>query len=206
VPPYHCLVSEKFDIKKELRQLYAPRAGDWSLVEVPPQQFLMVDGAGDPNTAPAYAAAVEALFGLSYAIKFASKAAGRDFVVAPLEGLWTADDPGSFVRNDRAHWHWTMMIAQPDWVTASDVDSARAAKGIHAPQLESLSEGRSLQVLHVGPYSEEAPTLARLHDEIMPTRSLTFNGAHHEIYLGDPRRVAPEKLRTVLRQPVRDVS
>ena len=203
MPPYHCLVAEKFDLKKQLREFYAPRAGDWAFVEVPAQQFLMVDGVGDPNTSPAYTAAVEALYGLAYAIKFASKAAGRDFVVAPLEGLWTSDDPSSFVRDDRSQWRWTMMIAQPDWVSASDVDSARAAKGITAPRLETLSEGRSLQVLHVGPYSAEAPTLARLHDEIMPAHSVTFNGPHHEVYLGEPRRVAPEKLRTVLRQPVR---
>jgi hypothetical protein len=199
-------VSEKYDIKKELRDLYAARAGDWHEIEVPVQQFLMVDGEGDPNTAPSYAAAVEALYGLSYAIKFASKASGRDFVVAPLEGLWTSDDPGSFIRDDRTQWRWTMMIAQPHWITAADVDSARLAKGITAPRLESLDEGRSLQVLHVGPYSAEAPTLARLHDEVMPARSLTFAGPHHEVYLGDPRRVAPEKLRTVLRQPVRAVS
>jgi len=195
----------KFDIKKELRALYSPRAGDWAFVEIPPQQFLMVDGHGDPNTSPLYPAAVEALYGLSYAIKFASKAAGRDYVVAPLEGLWDSDVADAFVRNDRALWRWTMMIAQPDWITPEAVHAARAAKGIAAPRLESLSEGRSLQILHVGPYADEAPTLARLHDEVMPANGVTFNGRHHEVYLGDPRKVAPEKLRTVLRQPVRAV-
>ena len=196
---------DKFDVKKELRALYAPRAGDWSFVDVPPQQFLMVDGHGDPNTSPLYPAAVEALYGLSYAIKFASKAAGHDYVVAPLEGLWSSDVADAFVRGDRSLWHWTMMIAQPEWITDEAVGTARTAKGITAPRLETLSEGRSLQILHVGPYADEAPTLARLHNEVMPSVSVTFNGRHHEVYLGDPRKVAPEKLRTVLRQPVRAV-
>jgi len=193
----------KFDVKKELRTLYAPRAGDWAFVDVAPQQFLMVDGHGDPNTSPLYPAAVEALYGLSYAIKFASKAAGRDFVVAPLEGLWHSDVADAFVLGDRTLWRWTMMIAQPDWITPQAVDAARTAKNITAPRLERLNEGRALQILHIGPYVDEAPTLARLHTEVMPQHGVTFNGRHHEVYLGDPRRVAPEKLRTVLRQPVR---
>lgn len=196
---------DKFDVKKKLRALYAPRAGDWSFVDVPPQQFLMVDGHGDPNTSPLYPAAVEALYALSYAIKFASKAAGHDYVVAPLEGLWSSDVADAFVRGDRSLWHWTMMIAQPEWITDEAVGTARTAKGITAPRLETLSEGRSLQILHVGPYADEAPTLARLHNEVMPSEGVTFNGRHHEVYLGDPRKVAPEKLRTVLRQPVRAV-
>jgi len=193
----------KFDVKKDLRALYAPRAGGWSFVEVPSQQFLMVDGHGDPNTSPLYPAALEALYGLSYSIKFASKTAGRDYVVAPLEGLWDSDVADAFVRGDRALWRWTMMIAQPDWITEKAVEAARAAKGITAPRLETLSEGRSLQVLHIGPYADEAPTLAQLHNEVMPAEGVTFNGRHHEVYLSDPRKVAPEKLRTVLRQPVR---
>ena len=193
----------KFDVKKELRTLYAPRAGDWAFVDVAPQQFLMVDGHGDPNTSPLYPAAVEALYGLSYSIKFASKAAGRDFVVAPLEGLWHSDVADAFVLGDRTLWRWTMMIAQPDWITPQAVDAARTAKKITAPRLERLNEGRALQILHAGPYADEAPTLARLHNEVMPQHGVTFNGRHHEVYLGDPRRVAPEKLRTVLRQPVR---
>ncbi|MGR0319727.1 GyrI-like domain-containing protein [Agromyces sp. ZXT2-3] len=205
-------VPAKYDVKRAHREFYAPAARDWVLVDVPPMQYLAVDGRGDPNTAPAYAEAVEALYGVAYTVKFASRrSSGRDFAVAPLEGLWWADDPAAFVAGDRDAWNWTMLISQPDWideaVVAAAVDAVRA-KGRGSPSLDALrlttvTEGPSAQVLHVGSYADEAPTLARLHDEWMPARGLTFNGPHHEVYLGDPRRTAPEKLKTVLRQPVR---
>ncbi|GAA1059943.1 GyrI-like domain-containing protein [Agromyces bracchium] len=204
---------EKYDVKRAHRELYAPSSKDFVLVEVPPMQYLAVDGHGDPNTTPAYAEAVEALFGVAYAVKFASKKGlGRDFTVAPLEGLWWADDPSAFAANDRAAWNWTMLIAQPDWIdeaaVAAGVEATRA-KGRGSPSLDALrlmrlTEGMSAQILHLGPFADEAPTLARLHHEWMPKHGLTFNGPHHEVYLSDPRRTAPEKLRTVLRQPVRE--
>ena len=203
---------EKYDVKRARRDLYAPSATDFAFVDVPPMQYLAVDGQGDPNRAPAYAEAVEALFGVAYALKFAGRSTlGRDVVVAPLEGLWWADDPGAFTTNDRDAWNWTLLVNQPDWVdddaVAASVDAVRAKRGatpsLGALRLRRLDEGRAVQILHVGSYADEAPTLARLHDEWMPQHGVAFNGPHHEIYLSDARRTAPEKLRTVLRQPVR---
>lgn len=181
-----------FDLKNEHRTLYAPSAKDFTLVDVPPLNYLMVDGEGDPNTAPAYREAVEALYRASYG---ARKAAGRKHVVAPLEGLWWADDLSVFTARDKGAWQWTMMIAQPDFVTPDMVD-------LSVVRFERFEEGRCAQILHVGSYDDEAPTLARLHDEWLPANGLRERGKHHEIYLGDPRKTAPEKLRTVLRQPV----
>lgn len=209
----------KYDLKREHPELYAPPSKEFAIVEVPPMRCLAVDGHGDPNTATSYRDAVEALFGVAYAVKFASKRGlGRDFVVAPLEGLWWADDPGAFVARDKGAWNWTMLIAQPDWIDADAVAAgveavrSKAAKASSSPnpaldvlRLQRLHEGLSAQILHIGSYDDETPTLARLHDEWMPQHGLTFNGPHHEVYLGDPRRTAPEKLRTVLRQPVRPV-
>jgi len=200
----------KYDVKKEHPALYSPSSKTFSDVVVPPLQYLVVEGTGDPNTAPAYAAAIEALFSTSYTLKFASKARGRDYVVAPLEALWTADDPTAFVSRDKTSWQWTALINQPDWITGDDVAAALETAAAKRPnpalsltRLITLDEGRSIQILHVGSYDDEGPTLARLHDEFMPQNGLTFAGLHHEIYLNDARRTAPEKLRTVLRQPVR---
>ena len=209
--------NEKYDVKREHPELYAPSAKEFAIVDVPGMRYLAVDGHGDPNTAARYRDAVEALFGVAYAVKFASKRMlGRDFVVAPLEGLWWAEDQGAFVARDKGAWSWTLLIAQPDWIdddavgAAIDAVRAKSAKagGRENPaldelRLEHLHEGPSAQILHVGSYDDEAPTLARLHDEWMPQQGLTFNGLHHEVYLSDARRTAPEKLRTVLRQPVR---
>lgn len=200
---------EKFDPKHAYRELYAPPR-EFVFVDVPEFLYLAVDGHGDPNTAPAYADALEALYAVAYAIKFASKRAGRDFVVGPLEGLWRADDETAFVGRRKAEWSWTMLIVQPEWIGPTDVAEAIAAVGAKTSpaSLELVrplryAEGRCVQILHVGSYDDETPTLARLHDEFMPEHGLTFNGDHHEIYLSDPRRTAPDKLRTVLRQPVR---
>ncbi|GGI43881.1 hypothetical protein BCL57_000183 [Agromyces flavus] len=202
---------EKVDLKRIYRELYAPSARDFTLVEVPPMRYLAIDGHGDPNTAPAYAEAVEALYAVAYAVKFRSKRElGRDFVVGPLEGLWRADDPATFVTREKSAWDWTMLIAQPDWIDEALVADAIAAArakgdrpGLDLVELRELDEGSAVQILHLGSYDDEGPTLARLHDEWMPQHGLTFAGDHHEIYLSDPRRTAPEKLKTVLRQPVR---
>ncbi|PWC06074.1 GyrI-like domain-containing protein [Mycetocola zhujimingii] len=202
---------DKYDVKVALKELYSPSSKDFSLVDVPQMHYLAIDGHGDPNTSPEYAAAIEALYPVAYALKFGSKKElGRDFVVAPLEGLWRADDPAVFTQRQKDAWDWTMMISLPDWITAEMTDAAITAmktkKGIPAVdqlRLLELAEGTSVQILHIGSYDDEAPTLAKLHDEFMPTNGLTFNGDHHEIYLSDPRRTAPEKLKTILRQPVR---
>ena len=202
---------DKVDFVKANRSLYsAPRDG-FVLVDVPPMRYLAVDGAGDPNTVPAYREAVEALYGAAYTLKFMSRAeAGRDYVVPPLEGLWWADDMADFAARRKDAWSWTMMIAVPGFVSAelarAAIDTARDRKRLPASALVRyvlLEEGRAVQTLHVGPYDTEGPLLARLHDEYLPAAGLVETGHHHEIYLGDPRRSAPERLRTLLRQPVK---
>ena len=203
---------DNFDIKKAHRDLYAPKPGEWHVVEVPELSFLQVDGHGDPNTTPAYIAAVEALFTLSYAVRaIAKRDLARVHTVGPLEGLWSADDPAAFVARDKSAWDWTMLISQPAWITDDMVAEARQrAARKNLPALDRVrfapyTEGTSVQILHVGSYDDEAPALARLHDEYLPSNGLTFNGRHHEVYLSDPRRTEAAKLRTVLRQPVRPV-
>ncbi len=197
---------DKVDLRAERRDLYAPKPGAFSIVEVPAFGFLAVDGRGDPNTAPEYASAVAALYAASYAAKFLSKGElGRDYVVLPLEGLWRSEGHDF---SDRAAWGWTMMIRQPDWLDTAMLGEAlrrAGAKGHAAVELrvQDYEEGLSVQTLHLGGYDAEAPTIARLHDEFLPAEGLEETGDHHEIYLSDPRRVAPEKLRTILRQPVR---
>lgn len=200
----------KIDFRKSLRQLYAAPVGRFAVVDVPAMQFVKIDGRGDPNREPDYKRSVEWLYSVSYAMKFAAKArSGSDYVVPPLEGLWWADDPADFVKRRKDRWQWTMMIMAPDLVDQPLFESALAKTGKKLgdpPQtlrLESLEEGRCLQTLHVGSYDDEGPILARLHDEVMPAQGYTFAGPHHEIYLSDPRRTAPGRLKTILRQPVR---
>ncbi|GGS33165.1 GyrI-like domain-containing protein [Actinokineospora fastidiosa] len=201
---------EKYDIKKAHKDLYSPSSRDFTVVEVPELRYIAVDGRGDPNTSPAYANAVEALYTVAYTAKFAAKATGRDFVVGPLEGLWRADDPSMFTARRKESWQWTMLISMPAWITDDMVHSAidTAARKKDLPALGdvrplTLAEGTCVQILHIGPYDDETPTLDRLHNRFLPENGLTFNGDHHEIYLSDARRTPPEKLRTVLRQPVR---
>ncbi|MGO4737146.1 GyrI-like domain-containing protein [Bosea sp. 2KB_26] len=200
----------KIDFKNALRPLYDPPTGHFALVDVRQMPFVKVNGEGDPNTAPAYRSAIEWLYGVSYAMKFAAKAElGTDYVVPPLEGLWWADDPRSFITRQKNQWRWTMMIMVPDFVTHDMFEKAvmkMGGKFGQPPQSlrhESYAEGLSLQTLHVGSYDEEGPALARLHDEVMPGKGMTFNGPHHEIYLSDPRRTEAGRLKTVLRQPVK---
>ncbi|MCC3298004.1 GyrI-like domain-containing protein [Arthrobacter sp. zg-Y916] len=199
----------KYDVKKAERELYAP-GRTFTLVEVPTQQFLAVDGHGNPNTSPEYAAALEALYSVGYTLKFSvRRRTGQDAVVGPLEGLWRADNPEVFVQGNKDSWDWTMLISQPEWISqemaAEAAAEVRVKKGLDTGKIRwlELEEGLSVQVLHVGSYDDEAPVLARLHHEFMPSNQLDFNGDHHEIYLSDPRRTAPEKLKTILRQPVR---
>ncbi|KAA9143504.1 hypothetical protein F6B41_20890 [Microbacterium lushaniae] len=203
-------MTEKIDLKKTLDSYRATR-GEFRIVDVPDLQYLMIDGHGDPNTSPAYAEALEALYPVAYKLKFASKRElGRDYVVPPLEGLWWADDMAAFTASrDKSQWDWTMMLLVPDWIEAGMVADAVAQAGAKAPparladvRLEGLSEGRCVQTLHVGSFDDEAPVLARMHEEFIPAQGLRVAGRHHEIYFSDFRTVAPEKLRTILRQPV----
>ena len=201
---------EKTDFRKTLKHLYQPSTKDFTTVEVPVMQFAKIDGAGNPNTSAEYAHAVQWLYSVSYPLKFMSKKElGKDYTVPPLEGLWWAEDMASFVSGDKDKWLWTMMIMQPDWITAemfaAAVDKARAKLGDPPAslRLEFFDEGLSVQIMYIGAYADEGPTIARLHNEFMPAHGLTENGHHHEIYLGDPRKTPPEKLKTVIRQPVR---
>ncbi|MBV1926734.1 MAG: GyrI-like domain-containing protein [Rhodobacteraceae bacterium] len=211
---------EKLDFKKRDKAYYSGKQGRWDRLNVPLMTYLMIDGQGDPDT-PDYARAISALYPLAYGVKGTYKAKNSDFVVPPLEAVWSADDFTAFVRNDRAAWRWTAMIRMPDDVNVQVFESVRAialdklarkpnaptdAKTMLSVRLDSLEEGDSLQTLHIGPYSEETPVLADLHDTLMPKLGLTFGSAHHEIYLSDPRRVAPDRLRTILRQPVRPIT
>lgn len=201
----------KIDFKKTLDGYQAKR-GEFRIVEVPELQYLMIDGHGDPNTSTAYADALAALYPVAYALKFASaRGLGRDYVVPPLEGLWWADDMDAFtVSLDKSRWDWTMMLLVPDWIDRAMADAAVASVRTKTPpparlgevRLQALSEGLCVQTLHVGPFDEEAGVLERMHDAFIPGRGLRMVGRHHEIYLSDARRVAPEKLRTILRQPV----
>ncbi|WP_406249700.1 GyrI-like domain-containing protein [Microbacterium sp. M] len=203
-------MTEKIDFKKSL-DAYRARKGVFRVLEVPPLQYLMIDGQGDPNTAPEFTTAVEALYPLAYTLKFASKRElDRDFVVMPLEGLWWADDHASFTTGrDKSQWSWTLMLMQPDWIDdamfADAVATASAknkASRIDDVRLRTLTEGLSVQTLHVGAYDDEAPVLAQLHDEFIPRNALSMTGLHHEIYFSDPRKGDPSKRRTILRQPV----
>jgi hypothetical protein len=202
---------EKVDFKKLMKPYWQPPVGKFVIIEVPRLNFLKVDGKGDPNSAAAYKSAVQWLYSVSYGLKFGSKAAGRDYGVAPLEGLWWAEDMTSFASGDKSNWLWTAMIMQPDWIDAAAYEAAVAkARGKLGEQptslrLEPFEEGLSVQTMHIGPYAAEGPTIARLHQEFLPANGLVESGHHHEIYISDPGRTAPEKLKTVIRQPVRRI-
>jgi len=200
---------KKIDFKNELRHLYKPTAKNVLRVEVPAMNFLMVDGSGDPNSSRSYQEAVEALFAVSYAIKFkVKKALAIDYGVPPLEGLWWADDVAAFSVADKSAWKWTMMIMQPEFVSAAmardTIDEVKHKKDL--PALAQLrfapfNEGQAAQILHIGPFSTEGPTIARVHAFISSVGKL--HGKHHEIYLSDIRKTDPAKWKTVIRQPLR---
>ncbi len=213
-PEARYLVTDKTDFKKTM-DAYQAHRGRFRILDVPDLRYLMVDGHGDPNTSPAFAAAVEALYPVAYQLKFASKRdLGRDYVVPPLEGLWWAEDMESFTgARDTSQWDWTMMLMVPDWIDQAMFTTAVAQAGakkrparLGDVRLAELSEGSCVQTLHVGSFDDEADVLARMHHEFIPGHGLRLVGKHHEIYLSDFRRVAPEKQRTVLRQPVASAS
>lgn len=199
----------KIDFKREDRELYSP-TGHPVLVDVPEFQFLMVDGCGRPGRSREFEAGVELLYTLSYILKFSLKRTiGLDWVVAPLEGLWTPEEGLVASATGAGDWQWTLMIRQPDQLTPAHLDQARQQAGARPEcvpaaraRLERFAEGRCAQLLHVGPYEEEGPSLDLLR-EFVHAEGFEPHGRHHEIYLSDPARTAPERLRTVLRQPVR---
>jgi len=200
----------KIDFKKTL-DAYSARHNTFRTLVVPPLSYLMIDGHGDPNSAPQYAEAIAAIYPVAYALKFASKNnLDRDYVVPPLEALWWAEDLNSFTtERDKSEWNWTTMIMVPDWIdrpmfeaavaTAASKSNSDASSRV---RLETLDEGLCVQTLHIGSYDDETPVLEELHRRYIPESGLTMTGKHHEIYLSDARRVEPAKLRTILRQPV----
>ncbi len=204
----------KIDYKKELKHLYKPSAKKIEIVNVPSMNFLMIDGAGDPNTSQEFQEGIEALFGVSYTLKFMIKkgAFAVDYGVLPLEGLWWADDMGQFSIQDKSNWQWTVMIMQPEqYITANlvqeaivQVDKKKGLAALSKLRFERFEEGLAAQVMHIGPFSEEGPTIEKLHDFI-EEQGYQRSGRHHEIYLSDFRRTAPEKLKTIIRQPMRKV-
>ncbi|WP_114906444.1 GyrI-like domain-containing protein [Ornithinimicrobium murale] len=204
----------KIDVKKELDS-YRARSGEFRVLDMPPLRYLMVDGHGDPNTAPSFTAALESLYPVAYAAKFASRRElGQDYVVPPLEGLWWAEDMDAFTAaRDKSRWDWTMMLLVPDWVPAELVAPAVQQVGakttrparLDEVRLGTLTERRCVQTLHVGAFDDKAAVLERMHHEFIPAQGLTMTGTHHEIYLSDARRVVPDKRRTILRQPVTEV-
>jgi hypothetical protein len=174
-------------------------------------RYLMIDGHGDPNTSSAYTQALQALYPVAYKLKFASKRdLGRDYVVPPLEGLWWAEDMDAFtVARDKSQWDWTMMLLVPEWIDEAmfraAVDVVRAAGSadrVADVRIEILDEGLCVQTLHRGSFDEEAAVLDEMHHQFIPNQGLSMSGKHHEIYFSDVRKVAPDKLRTLLRQPV----
>ena len=203
-------MTDKADFKKTL-DTYQAHRGKFRIVDVPDMQYLMIDGHGDPNTSPAFTEAIETLYPVAYKLKFASKGdLGRDYVVPPLEGLWWADDMDSFTAaRDKSRWDWTLMLMVPDWIdramvttVVEQVEARNRPARLNDVRLEVLSEGRCVQTLHVGSYDDEAEVLVQMHGDFIPDQGLRMVGKHHEIYLSDFRRVAPEKQRTILRQPV----
>lgn len=201
--------SKKLDVVRE-HAAFFHAARDPELVKLPAAKYLTLEGEGDPE-GPSFKAAVGELYGIAYTLKMAKKALGRDFTVAPLEGLWWSDAErrdGELWRSARESWRWKLMIMLPDFIRSADVSSAaqrlaerRAEALVGTARLERLAEGLCVQALHVGPYATEAQTIARMR-EVMEARHLAPRGKHHEIYLGDPRRARPEKLKTILRQAV----
>ena len=203
----------KLDLRKQLKYLYEPPSKQVVEVDVPAMNFIMLDGTGDPNTATSYQEAIGALYGLAYTLKFVSKKAGLDYPVMPLEGLWWMEKMGKGhggfdFEADKSLWLWTMMIMLPDQVSPAEVEASRRELGrkkdppaLDLVRLERFEEGLAAQVMHIGPYAAERPAIERVH-AFIAERGCEPRGKHHEIYLGDPRRTAPEKLRTVVRQPM----
>lgn len=200
----------KKDLSKELQALYFPSAKEPAIVNVPPMQFAMIDGVGDPNTSKDFQEAIGALYGIAYTAKFAAKKAGiRNVLVMPLEALWWAEGAGDFPLADKGKWHWTAMLMEPADVTRQLFDDSvrqlrekKNPPGLSKVRLDRFHEGPSVQILYIGPYTEEGPTIARLRKYI-DEHGYKLAGKHHEIYLGDPRRTEPSRLKTVIRLPVK---
>lgn len=200
---------KKIDYKKELKHLYKPSTKKVEMVDVPSMNYLMIDGKGNPNTSEDYKNAVEALFSVSYTLKFMIKKGAQqiDYGVMPLEGLWYVDDMSQFDANEKGDWKWVSMIMQPELVNEDLVKQAieqvkrkKNLPAIEKLRFESFKEGKAAQLMHIGPFSEEGPNIQKIH-EFIRSNGNSLSGKHHEIYLSDIRRAAPEKWKTIIRQP-----
>lgn len=200
-------MADKLDLKRAEKDYFTAPKEDFGEATFPRFNYLMIDGQGSPGDSAEYTGAIALLYPLAYATKFFSKQElGRDYVVPPLEGLWWADDMDAYTQPGRRdEWRWMLMLMLPGWIEARHVEAARTKKAedLSAVRMAPLEEGLCLSKLHLGPFADEAPVLHRLHHQLIPQGGFAFNGKHHEIYLSDPRRTAPEKLRTILRQPVK---
>ncbi len=201
---------EKIDYKTKLKHLYKPSAKKVEIVEVPKMNFLMIDGQGDPNSSQAFEDAISTLYPLAYTLKFMIKKGetGIDYAVMPLEGLWWADDMSVFSAGNKDEWKWTLMIMQPDLITEDMInDAIEQVRGKKNPaalplvRFDSFVEGRSAQIMHIGPFSEEGPTIEKVHS-VIEEGGYSLSGKHHEIYLSDIRRADPAKWKTIIRQPM----
>ena len=201
----------KMDMKKkELKHLYFPPKDEPVLVDVPPMNYLMIDGIGNPNASQEFQDAIEALYGVSYTLKFMVKKenAELEWVVMSLEGLWWADNMEDFSSGNKDSWQWTLMIMQPRHVTEEHVGKAveelerkKKPRALNKIRFEEYIEGKSAQIMHFGHFEDEGPTIEKLHSFIAE-KGYALRGKHHEIYMSDYRKTAPEKLKTVIRQPV----
>lgn len=201
----------KVDYKSEFKQFYTAKVSKPTIVQVPKLNFIMIDGKGDPNTSQDYVDAIQTLYPVAYTIKFISKIKyGNDFGVMPLEGLWWTENMADFNPSDKSNWLWTAMIMQPEVITEEIYNQAvqhvrekKTPKLLDRLRFTSYDEGRAAQVMYVGPYSGEGPTILELHEFIKEHGGTLndYNKHHHEIYLGDPRRADPAKLKTIIRQP-----
>jgi hypothetical protein len=200
---------EKIDYKKSLKELYRPSARRVTIVTAPAMNFLMIDGQGRPQTSQEFQDAVGALYPVAYALKFMVRNGpiAVDFGVMPLEGLWWANDMTDFVKGNKDRWKWRLMIMQPELITIQMFDAAVAQvkekknpPGLAKLRFERFEEGNAAQILHIGSFDDEGPTVAKIHRFIEDAGG-RLSGRHHEIYLNDPRRTAPARLKTVVRQP-----
>ncbi len=202
----------KIELKKELKEYYEIKKNLIQVVHVPTFNYLRISGEGNPNTTPLFGLATEALFSISYKMKFKIKKDLQiDYSVMPLQGLWWTDKMEDFSLEHKENWKWELMILQPHYVTeellqftVNEINKVKANHLFCDLILSEYAEGLVAQILHMGPYSEEAPTVQKLHDFITQN-GYTFNGKHHEIYLGDPRKAKPETLKTIIRQPITPV-
>jgi hypothetical protein len=195
----------KIDLKRKFRHLYNPTPKNVTIVDVPAFNYLMINGAGDPNISPEYVAAVNALYSVAYTLKFMIKKSDKpiDYTVMALEGLWWSDDMTSFTALRKDNWKWTMMIMQPEFVTQEWVNDAIAEAMPALPKLRyaKYEEGLCAQIMHLGPYADEGPKITKVNTFISENGYRT-NGKHHEIYLNDPRKTAPARMKTIISQPI----